>query len=64
MKIMENNILGRMNIFFIALSMDPEGCSDYTKKIKVTKKYGIVSSYFCGKKIEESLFRWVCMCSV
>lgn len=46
---MENNILGRMNIFFIALSMDPEGCSDYTKKIKVTEKYGIVWSYVVKK---------------
>lgn len=49
---MENNILGRMNIFFIAISMDPERCSDYTfKKRKHTEKYGIVWSQFFEKKI-------------
>ena len=31
---MEKNILGGMNIFLIALSVDPEGCSDNTKKEK------------------------------
>lgn len=32
---MGKNILGRMNIILIALSMDPEGCSDNTKKEKL-----------------------------
>lgn len=31
---MEKNILGRMNIFLITLSMDPEGWSDNTKREK------------------------------